>query len=116
MIILKSSFEINTDLLLNILENEKDAYLDDSIKFIISNLCEIFARKDRRLIYSNIYFLCCINELKIKYNKNISEKNKFTEIMDKHYKTLALKFLEKLQKWIYINILMGFFDIRVFLF
>lgn len=65
----KSSFTINnfsilTDLLLEILRDKKDAYLNDSIKFIISNFCEIFANKDKRLIYSDSYFLCCINELK----------------------------------------------------
>ena len=46
-------FSLLTDLLLNILENNKEAYLDDIIKFDITIICEIFAEKYEKMIYSD---------------------------------------------------------------
>ena len=76
----KSSFVFNyfsilIDILINILENNKNAYLDNTIKFDFSILCEILAEKNERLIYSNTFFFNCVNELKDKYHINL-DKNK----------------------------------------
>ena len=115
----KSSFTINnfsilTDLLLEILRDKNDAYLDDSIKFIISNFCEFFANKDKRLLYSDSYFLCCINELKKTYNKNIPTKSKFIEKMDEHYKFVAIQFFEELKNKIFFYFQIALSDVYRF--
>ena len=56
-------FSFLTDLLLHILNNNKQAYLDDIIKFDITALTEILIGKSKKLIYSDTFFLNCENEL-----------------------------------------------------
>ena len=103
-------FSLLTDLLLNILENNKEAYLDDIIKFDITIICEIFAEKYEKMIYSDTFFMICYNELKEKYYKNASfEKNDFVKKMDVYYKDEALKKLNKIKSQLHSYIHRGLY-------
>lgn len=95
---------------MKILENKKEAYLDDIIKFDITVLCKIFAGKYEKIIYSDTFFLICFNELKEKYYKEISiEKNDFVKKMDKHYGKEALQKLNKIKSELHLYIHRGFY-------
>lgn len=108
------NFSLLTDFLLDILEKDKHAYLDDIIKFDITAICEIFSEKNERLIYSDSFFLVCINELKEKYinylNKNSFKKNNFIIKMDNYYKEKAEKKLNKVKSKLYMYIQQGFYS------
>ena len=58
------NFSLLTDLLLDILKSDEESYKTDIIKCDITSLCEIFAKKNARLIYSNTFFQIFINEIK----------------------------------------------------
>lgn len=107
-------FSLLTDFLLDILEKDKQAYLDDIIKFDITAICEIFSEKNERLIYSDSFFLVCINELKEKYsnylNNNSFNKNNFIIKMDKYYKEKAEKKLNNVKSMLYMYIQQGFYS------
>ena len=111
-------FSILTDLLLEIIENNAKALLDDIIKFDITIICEIFAEKNKRLIYSHSFFLICVNELKEQYNKYIKinhlNKNDFIIKMDKYYKEKAEQKLNKVKGDLYTYIHRGFYDYYTF--
>lgn len=57
----------------------------------ITAICEIFAEKNERLIYSDSFFLICVNELKEKYNIYIN-KNSLKKIV------LLLKWITTIKK------------------
>jgi len=104
-----------TDLLLDVLKIE-DAYKEDIIKYDITTLCQIFARKNERLNYSHSFFYICANELDEKYyggKKNYTlKKNNFIKQMDEFYKNDAIKKLN-VMKLIYMNIFKKVFFISI---
>ena len=61
------NFSILTDLLIEILTNNKNAFNDNIIKSDISILIEVITSKVTRITNSSSLFLCFVNELKEKY-------------------------------------------------
>ena len=98
----KSSFAINgllnlLNYLLTILENKKEAYMNEKIKFIINILCEILTGKSKTIINNGEFYEGSILELKTIYKDiqyNEYELIKKTNIF---YKDKALKKIEEVK-------------------
>ena len=83
------------DLLLKILNDNKDAYNDNIIKFDIAQICELFRDKNLRIISSHSFFYCCVKELCKKYKIEIPMKNDFRINNFKIYSDKAKEILGK---------------------
>ena len=111
-------FSLLTDLLLYILRKKKEAYMDDIIKCDITALTEIMAdksNKSKRLIFSDTFFLNCVNELIDKYDIKenydyILKQNDFVKKMDVYYKEQATKKLNLIKSNLPLYIQCGFDD------
>ena len=102
------NFSLLTDLLLEIIEQDSEALLQDIIKFDITAIVELFAEKNERLIYSDSFLLMSVNELVEKYNKISLKKNDFIKKMDEYYKIKASKTLNKVKSNLYNFLNVGF--------
>lgn len=108
-------FSLLTDLLLHILRNNKESYSDDIIKCDITALTEILADKSKRLIFSDTFFLNCVNELIGKYDMKVIfdcvlKKNDFIRKMDIYYKDQATIKLNQIKSKLSLYIKCGFDD------
>ena len=87
------NFSILTDLLIDIMLTIDQAYKDDIIKSDISILVDIISSKNKRITNSNTLFLCFINELKNKYNKETKDNN-FVININQYFKKKAAQKLQ----------------------
>ena len=87
------NFSILTDLLIDIMMTIEQAYKDDIIKSDISIIVDIIASKNKRITNSNTLFLCFINELKKKYNKETKDNN-FVININQYFKKKAAQKLQ----------------------
>jgi len=109
------NFSLLTDLLLKILEQDKEALLQDVIKFDITAIVEIFAEKNKRLIFSDSFLLMCVNELVEKFNKISINENDFINKMDEYYKKKASEILCKVKLNLYNYLNVSFFLCKQYL-
>ena len=99
------NFSILTDLLIEILTNNKNAYNDNIIKSDISILIEVITSKVTRITNSSSLFLCFVNELKEKYEiKKETQKSEFIEKIEELVKKNAPKRLISIKKELYTYI------------
>jgi hypothetical protein len=106
----KNSFAINgfsvlTDLLIKILEKEKNAFHDKTIKSDISILVDIIAFKVSRISKTSSMFLCSINELEMKYGKFTLNSTEFIDKMNTKFKLEAKDKFDSIKKQMYKYIL-----------
>lgn len=90
------NFSILTDLLIDIMLTIDQAYKDDIIKSDISILVDIISSKNKRITNSNTLFLCFINELKNKYNKETKDNN-FVININQYFKKKADEKLQNIK-------------------
>lgn len=102
------NFSALTELLLQILENDKNSYKEDIIKFDIACLCEIIANKNQRLNNSDTFFLNCLNELKKKYNNILPKTNNFITKMEEYFMAKAKQILNEVKDNLYDYISQSF--------
>jgi hypothetical protein len=98
----KSSFAINgllklLNYLLTILENKKEAYMNEKIKFIINILCEILTGKSKTIINNGVFYEGSILELKTIYKDIQYNEYELIEKTNIFYKDKALKKIEKVK-------------------
>lgn len=99
------NFSILTDLLIEILTNNKNAFNDNIIKSDISILIEVITSKVTRITNSSSLFLCCVNELKEKYGiKKETGKSDFIEKVEELVKKKAPERLRNIKKELYTYI------------
>ena len=95
-----------TDLLLEILKSEKNAYKENIIKSDISILIETITSKATRITNSNTLFYCFINELKEKFNiKKEIVNSEFIKKMNESFKVKANEKLLTIKSEIFEHIL-----------
>ena len=103
---LLTNFSILTDLLLEILKSEKNAYKENIIKSDISILIETITSKATRITNSNTLFYCFINELKEKFNiKKEIVNSEFIKKMNESFKVKANEKLLTIKSEIFEHIL-----------
>ena len=103
---LLTNFSILTDLLLEILKSEKNAYKENIIKSDISILIETITSKATRITNSNTLFYCFINELKEKFNiKKEIVNSEFIKKMNESFKVKANEKLLRIKSEIFEHIL-----------
>lgn len=103
---LLTNFSILTDLLLEILKSEKNAYKENIIKSDISILIETITSKATRITNSNTLFYCFINELKEKFNiKKEIANSEFIKKMNESFKVKANEKLLTIKSEIFEHIL-----------
>ena len=103
---LLTNFSILTDLLLEILKTEKNAYKENIIKSDISILIETITSKATRITNSNTLFYCFINELKEKFNiKKEIVNSEFIKKMNESFKVKANEKLLTIKSEIFEHIL-----------
>ena len=90
------NFSILTDLLIDIMSTIDQAYKDDIIKSDISILVDIISSKSKRISNSSTLFLCFINELKNKYNKETKDNN-FVININQYFKKKAEEKLQNIK-------------------
>jgi hypothetical protein len=90
------NFSILTDLLIDIMSTIDQAYKDDIIKSDISILVDIISSKSKRFTNSSTLFLCFINELKKKYNKETKDNN-FVININQYFKKKAEEKLQNIK-------------------
>ena len=99
------NFSIFTDLLIEILTNNKNAFNDNIIKSDISILIEVITSKVTRMTNSNSLFLCFVNELKEKYEiKKETGKSEFIKKVEELVKIKAPERLKNIKKELYTYI------------
>ena len=99
------NFSILTDLLIEILTNNKNAFNDNIIKSDISILIEVITSKVTRITNSSSLFLCFVNELKEKYGiKKETGKSEFIEKVEELVKKKAPERLRNIKKELYTYI------------
>ena len=85
-----TNFSILTDLLLEILKSEKNAYNENIIKSDISIIIETITSKITRITNSNTLFACFINELRDKFGiKKEFGNSEFIKKMNELFKVKA---------------------------
>ena len=92
----KSSFAINgllnlLNFILNILQNYKEAYKNDKIKFLINILCEILTGKSKKIINNGIFYQASIFELKNEFKELNYNEHKIIKQINEIFKEKALK-------------------------
>lgn len=103
---LLTNFSILTDLLLEILKSEKNAYKENIIKSDISILIETITSKATRITNSNTLFYCFINELKEKFKiKKEIVNSEFIKKMNESFKVKANEKLLTIKSEIFEHIL-----------
>ena len=103
---LLTNFSILTDLLLEILKSEKNAYKENIIKSDISIIIETITSKATRITNSNTLFYCFINELKEKFNiKKEIVNSEFIKKMNESFKVKANEKLLTIKSEIFEHIL-----------
>ena len=99
------NFSILTDLLIDILELDKNAFKENIIKADIKILAETLTSKVKRITNSNTLFLCFVNELKKKFQ--ITKKEEDSEFIKKAnelFKISATKKLSEIKSGIFEHI------------
>ena len=94
----KSSFAINgllniLNFLLIILENKKEAYMNEKIKFVIS----ILSGKNKKFINNGIFYEGSLLELKNEYKDIQYKEHNLIEKINLFYKDIALKKFEEIK-------------------
>ena len=103
---LLTNFSILTDLLLEILKSEKNAYKENIIKSDISILIETITSKATRITNSNTLFYCFINELKEKFKiKKEIVNSEFIKKMNESFRVKANEKLLTIKSEIFEHIL-----------
>ena len=107
------NFSILTELLIDIMTKDAQAFKDDIIKSDISILIEVITSKITRITNSSSLFLCFVNELKEKYQiKKETGKSKLIEKINELVNIKAPEKLGKIKKELYTYIKDKAFQIK----
>ena len=114
----KSSFAINgllnlLNFILNILQNYKEAYKNDKIKFLINILCEILTGKSKKIINNGIFYQASIFELKNEFKELNYNEHKIIKKINEIFKEKALKKIERVKNDLF-DYIIHIYDVSTF--
>ena len=114
----KSSFAINgllnlLNFILNILQNYKEAYKNDKIKFLINILCEILTGKSKKIINNVIFYQASIFELKNEFKELNYNEHKIIKKINEIFKEKALKKIERVKNDLF-DYIIHIYDVSTF--